>query len=102
VIQCTEPCSPLFGATRLISVSPRWVCTSAEGADLETTDELAASVLEGIVENKGAECEYTTDQLQLVPSGGDSGPRRDQPASKIFCPNIRVQLREIKCMELVS
>jgi hypothetical protein len=25
------------------------------------------------------------DQLQLVPSGGDSGPRRDQTAMKIFC-----------------
>jgi hypothetical protein len=46
------------------------------------------------------------DQLQLVPSGGDSGPRRDLPATIIFLSygviNIRVQLREIKCMELVS
>jgi hypothetical protein len=25
------------------------------------------------------------DQLQLVPSGGDSGPRRDQRGTQIFC-----------------
>jgi hypothetical protein len=42
------------------------------------------------------------DQLQLVPSGGDSGRRRDQHGKNIFCHDIRVQLREIKCMELVS
>ena len=32
---------------------PRWVCTSAMPADLELTDNLAVTVLEGIVKKGG-------------------------------------------------
>jgi hypothetical protein len=42
------------------------------------------------------------DQLQLVPSGGDSGPCRTSTELKFSVIYIRVQLPEIKCMELVS
>jgi hypothetical protein len=46
--------------------------------------------------------DYVLDQLQLVPSGGDSGPHRTSTDRIFFCHDIRVQLREIKCMELVT
>jgi hypothetical protein len=46
--------------------------------------------------------DMSLDQLQLVPSGGDSGPRGPHTERTFFCHDIRVQLRELKCMELVS
>jgi hypothetical protein len=55
------------------------------------------------------------DQLQLVTLSGDTGPVVTSTVTKIFCHlhpgpitsasnygDIRIQLREIKCMELVS
>jgi hypothetical protein len=46
------------------------------------------------------------DQLQLVPSGGDSGPRRDQHGTQMFChlhPGPTSWDKTfVKCMELVS
>jgi hypothetical protein len=42
----------------------------------------------------------TLDQLQLVPSGGDTGHRRDQPGTKMFSHlHPGPQCPEIKCME---
>jgi hypothetical protein len=38
----------------------------------------------------------------LVPSGGDSGPCRTSTELKFSVINIRVQLREIKCMAVDS
>jgi hypothetical protein len=43
----------------------------------------------------------SVDQFQLVPSGGDTGPRKDQHGTNISVIYIRVQLREIKCMKVV-
>jgi hypothetical protein len=45
---------------------------------------------------------HKLDQLQLVPSGGDTGPRGTSMERTFFCHDIRVQLCELKCMELVS
>jgi hypothetical protein len=42
------------------------------------------------------------DQLQLVPSGGDIGHRGPARNEHFVCHDIRVQLRELKLMELVS